>query len=241
MLNTLLGPTTRLVAGTASWNDFLAYLNEGSITSAIIETLNIVAVTLIAGGIIGLAIGVILWGTRKGSLFENALVYRVLDLIINLIRPIPFIIFLAAAQPLTIAIIGTSIGTTAVLCPMIVVCGVASSRLVEQNLLSVDPGMIEAARALGVSRWNILTSVLIPEALAPLILSYAFLFISVLDMSAMAGYIGGGGLGNFAIAYGYQKFNPYVTWCAVVIMIVLVQIVQLLANAFATHLLRRTH
>ena len=95
---------------------------------------------------------------------------------------------------------------------MVVMCTFATSRLVEQNLVPVDPGVIEAARSMGAGKLTIIRTVLIPEALAPLILAYAFLFIGVLDMSAMAGYIGGGGLGNFAIAYGYQKFDQTVTW-----------------------------
>lgn len=133
-------------------------------------------------------------------------------------RPIPFIIFLAAMQPLTIVVVGTSIGTVAAIFPMVVMCTFATSRLVEQNLVPVDPGVIEAARSMGAGKLTIIRTVLIPEALAPLILAYAFLFIGVLDMSAMAGYIGGGGLGNFAIAYGYQKFDQTVTWTAVIIM-----------------------
>lgn len=221
------------------WNDFMTYAQDGSFVQACIETLQIVCLTLFVGGLFGLFLGVLLWGTRPGSLFENRLFYRVLDICINMIRPIPFIIFLAAAQPVTIAVIGTSIGTAAVIFPMIIMCANASARLVEQNLLSVDAGVIEAARAMGVSRFSIITTILVPEALAPLILSYAFLFISVLDMSAMAGYIGGGGLGNFAIAYGYQKFNPCVTWACVIIMIVLVQIVQISSNAIANHILHK--
>ena len=114
-------------------------------------------------------------------------------------------------------------------------CTFATSRLVEQNLVPVDPGVIEAARSMGAGKLTIIRTVLIPEALAPLILAYAFLFIGVLDMSAMAGYIGG----NFAIAYGYQKFDQTVTWTAVIIMIVLVQVVQGIANAIAKRLLKR--
>lgn len=203
------------------------------------QTLAMVLITLVVGGALGLLLGVVLYGTRPGGLFAQPVVYRVLDVAVNLIRPIPFIIFLAAMQPVTIAVVGTSIGTVAAIFPMIVMCTVATSRLVEQNLVPVDPGMIEAARSMGASIWTIIWTVLIPEALAPLILAYAFLFIGVLDMSAMAGYIGGGGLGNFAIAYGYQKFDPVVTWTAVLIMIVLVQLVQGLANAVAKRLLKR--
>lgn len=203
------------------------------------QTLQMVLVTLVVGGFLGLILGVVLYGTRPGNLLENAVVYRILDTLVNIIRPIPFIIFLAAMQPLTIAVVGTSIGTTAAMFPMIIMCTVATSRLVEQNLVPVDAGIIEAARAMGASRLTIIRTVLIPEALAPLILAYAFLFIGVLDMSAMAGYIGGGGLGNFAIAYGYQKFDSVVTWTAVIIMIVLVQVVQGIANALAKRILKR--
>jgi D-methionine transport system permease protein len=206
---------------------------------SIAQTLEMVFITLVVGGAFGLVLGVILYGTRPGNLFENAAVYRVLDIVVNIVRPIPFIIFLAAMQPLTINVVGTSIGTMAAVFPMAVMCTFATSRLVEQNLVPVDSGVIEAARSMGASKIAIIRTVLIPEALAPLILAYAFLFIAVLDMSAMAGYIGGGGLGNFAIAYGYQKFDPTVTWTAVVIMIVLVQVVQGIANAFAKRLLRR--
>lgn len=223
-----------ILAGRGDWTVLRPMLFQ-----SIAQTLEMVFITLIVGGAFGLVLGVILYGTRPGNLFENAAVYRVLDIVVNIVRPIPFIIFLAAMQPLTINVVGTSIGTMAAVFPMAVMCTFATSRLVEQNLVPVDSGVIEAARSMGASKIAIIRTVLIPEALAPLILAYAFLFIAVLDMSAMAGYIGGGGLGNFAIAYGYQKFDPTVTWTAVVIMIVLVQVVQGIANAFAKRLLRR--
>ena len=198
----------------SDWNVLRPLLFE-----SIGQTLTMVLVTLVIGGFLGLILGVVLYGTRPGNLFENAVVYRILDIIVNIVRPIPFIIFLAAMQPLTIVVVGTSIGTVAAIFPMVVMCTFATSRLVEQNLVPVDPGVIEAARSMGAGKLTIIRTVLIPEALAPLILAYAFLFIGVLDMSAMAGYIGGGGLGNFAIAYGYQKFDQTVTWTAVIIMI----------------------
>lgn len=222
------------LAGRSDWTVLKPLLLQ-----SVAQTLEMVLVTLLIGGFLGLVLGVILYGTRPGNLFENTVVYHILDVIVNIIRPIPFIIFLAAMQPLTIKVVGTSIGTAAAIFPMVVMCTFATSRLVEQNLVPVDPGVIEAARAMGASKFTIIRTVLIPEALGPLILAYAFLFIGVLDMSAMAGYIGGGGLGNFAIAYGYQKFDQTVTWSAVVIMIVLVQVVQAIANALAKHVLKR--
>lgn len=233
---TAAGRASMALAGQGDWTVLKPMLFQ-----SIAQTLEMVFITLIVGGAFGLVLGVILYGTRPGNLFENAAVYRVLDIVVNIVRPIPFIIFLAAMQPLTIKVVGTSIGTMAAVFPMAVMCTFATSRLVEQNLVPVDSGVIEAARSMGASKITIIRTVLVPEALAPLILAYAFLFIAVLDMSAMAGYIGGGGLGNFAIAYGYQKFDPTVTWTAVVIMIVLVQVVQGIANAFAKRLLRRQH
>ena len=210
-----------------------------TIVTAVGETLLMVGATIIMGGLLGLALGVLLNTTRRGGILENRVLHTVLNVLVNIIRPIPFIIFLAAMQPLTSVVVGTSIGTGAAIFPMVVMCTFATSRLVEQNLVPVDPGVIEAARSMGAGKLTIIRTVLIPEALAPLILAYAFLFIGVLDMSAMAGYIGGGGLGNFAIAYGYQKFDQTVTWTAVIIMIVLVQVVQGIANAIAKRLLKR--
>ena len=203
----------------SDWNVLRPLLFE-----SIGQTLTMVLVTLVIGGFLGLILGVVLYGTRPGNLFENAVVYRILDIIVNIVRPIPFIIFLAAMQPLTIVVVGTSIGTVAAIFPMVVMCTFATSRLVEQNLVPVDPGVIEAARSMGAGKLTIIRTVLIPEALAPLIL---------------AGYIGGGALGDFAIAYGYQKFDQTVTWTAVIIMIVLVQVVQGIANAIAKRLLKR--
>ena len=233
-MNTWTIDAATSLAGKSDWTVLKPLLLQ-----SVAQTLEMVLVTLLIGGFLGLVLGVILYGTRPGNLFENTVVYHILDVIVNIIRPIPFIIFLAAMQPLTIKVVGTSIGTAAAIFPMVVMCTFATSRLVEQNLVPVDPGVIEAARAMGASKFTIIRTVLIPEALGPLILAYAFLFIGVLDMSAMAGYIGGGGLGNFAIAYGYQKFDQTVTWSAVVIMIVLVQVVQAIANALAKHVLKR--
>lgn len=228
------GAGDTLAAGNTDWSVLRPLLFD-----SIAQTLEMVFATLVIGGFLGLVLGIVLYGARPGNLFENAVLYRVLDFIVNIVRPIPFIIFLAAMQPVTITVVGTSIGTVAAIFPMAVMCTFATSRLVEQNLVPVDGGVIEAARSMGASRLTIIRTVLIPEALAPLILAYAFLFIAVLDMSAMAGYIGGGGLGNFAIAYGYQKFDQVVTWTAVVIMIVLVQLVQAIANALAKRILKR--
>lgn len=207
--------------------------------AAIGQTLQMVLATLVVGGILGLAYGLALYATRRGGLYASGGVYAVLSFVVNLIRPIPFIIFITAVRPVTIAVTGVSLGVRAAIFPMIVVATMATARLVEQNLVATDPGVIEAARAMGASKVNALVRVLVPEALAPLILGYAFLFVAVLDMSAMAGAIGAGGLGYFAIAYGYNRYNDVVTWVAVGVIIVLVQLAQLLGNRLARRVLHR--
>ncbi|MDR3116906.1 MAG: ABC transporter permease [Bifidobacteriaceae bacterium] len=206
---------------------------------AISETLYMVSITLGLGGLCGMFLGCVLWSTRKGSLFSQPVVYKILEFIVNLIRPIPFIIFLSAVQPATIAIVGTSLGTNAAIFPMVIFCTMATSRIVEQSLINVDYGVIEASFAMGASRLKTLFEVVIPEVLPPLVLGYAFIFIGIMDMSAMAGTIGGGGLGDFAIQYGYNKFNPLITWISVAIILVIVQFIQQFANFIAKKLLAR--
>lgn len=203
------------------------------------ETVYMVAVALSISGIVGLAIGAALYATRPGNLFANRPVFLVTNFLINIIRPIPFIIFLTAVAPVTRSIAGTTLGTEAAIVPITIMAAVVIGRVVEQNLVAVDPGVVEAAHAAGARRLSVLFGVVIPEALAPLVLGYTFMFIAVVDMSAMAGYIGGGGLGNFAIIYGYQQFNQQATWATVAIIIVIVQSGQLLGNWLAGRILRR--
>lgn len=203
------------------------------------ETVYMVAVSLAIAGVVGLVIGAALYATRPGNLFQNRVVFSVLNLVINIVRPIPFIIFLTAVAPVTRAVAGTTLGTEAAIVPITIMASVVIGRVVEQNLVAVDPGTVEAARAVGARRISVLFGIVIPEALAPLILGYTFMFIAVVDMSAMAGYIGGGGLGNFAIIYGYQQFDPQATWVTVAIIIVIVQAGQLLGNRLAQRILRR--
>lgn len=131
------------LASRSDWSVLRPLLGQ-----SVVQTLQMVLITIVVGGFLGLILGVILYGTRPGNLFENRYVYRILDILVNIIRPIPFIIFLAAMQPLTIKVIGTSIGTAAAIFPMCVMCTFATSRLVEQNLVPVDPGVIEAARSM---------------------------------------------------------------------------------------------
>ena len=203
------------------------------------ETLYIVGFTLFFGGLGGLLVGLGLYLTRAGSILANKPVFVVLNLFVNIVRPIPFIIFLAAAQPLARMVVGTGIGNNAIIFTISLAASFAMGRIVEQNLLTVTPGVIEAARSVGAGPLRIIFTVLLPEALGPLILGYTFIFVALVDMSAVAGYVGGGGLGNFALLYGYRQFNPVVTWAAVLLIIVLVQVVQFLGNWLARRAFRR--
>ena len=202
-------------------------------------TLYMVTVTLVLAGLIGLAVGMGLYVTRRGSIMENGAVFTVLNLLVNFVRPIPFIILLAALGKLTESVVGTRLGPNAAIFAMTIGATFAVARIVEQNLMTVDPGVIEAARSMGVSRWKIITTVILPEALGPLVLGYTFLVIGITDMSAMAGAIGAGGLGDFALRLGYQRFNDQVTWAAVIVIIILVQLVQFFGNWLARRIMRR--
>ncbi len=206
---------------------------------AIGTTLYIVSMALGIGGIIGLGLGVLLFMTRSGGLRPNKVVFTLLNLVINFFRPIPFIIFVTAVGPLTLAVIGSTIGTNAFVFPLAIMVSFASARLVEQSLVALDPGVIEAARSMGASTWTTIRTVVIPEALAPLILAYTYLFVAVVDMSALAGIVAGGGLGAFALSYGYQRFDWALTWITVGLIVVLVQSVQLLGNTLARRALHR--
>jgi D-methionine transport system permease protein len=203
------------------------------------ETLYIVGFTLFFGGIGGLLVGLGLYLSRAGSILENKAVFSVLNVLVNTVRPIPFIIFLAAAQPLARLVVGSGIGNEAIIFTIALAASFAMGRIVEQNLLTVTPGVIEAARSVGAGPVRIIFTVLLPEALGPLILGYTFIFVALVDMSAVAGYIGGGGLGAFALLYGYRQFDPVVTWAAVLLIIVFVQLVQFLGNRLARKALRR--
>jgi D-methionine transport system permease protein len=206
---------------------------------ATLETLYIVAVTLGIGGLGGLLLGVLLFTTRPGGIAPMRGLNIALNLVVNFFRPIPFVIFIAAVQPLARVVVGTGIGNPAIIFALSLAAAFGISRIVEQNLVSVDPGVLEASRAMGASRLRTVVTVLLPEALGPLILGYTFALVALVDMSAVAGVVGGGGLGAFALNYGYRQFEPVVTWAAVLVIIAFVQLCQFAGNALARKALRR--
>ncbi|STC69716.1 methionine ABC transporter permease [Corynebacterium pilosum] len=206
---------------------------------AIGETLYMVVITMIVGGFFGLILGLLLYTTRPSGILRNKVIYWTINVLVNFFRPIPFIIMIAMLYPVTVAVVNTSIGTDAATFVMCFAATFTVARIVEQNLVAIDPGVIEAARSMGAGPWKIITSVILREALGPLILGYTFIFIAVIDMSAMAGYIGGGGIGDFAIVYGYRSFEPQVTFAAVIVIVVIVQLAQFLGNWLSKKAMRR--
>lgn len=203
------------------------------------ETIYMVAATFAISGGLGLVLGVLLYTTRSGGLLANRPTFWTINFLVNLIRPIPFIILLAALQPLALEVVGTGIGNEAVIHAMVWAATFSIARIVEQNLVSIDPGVVEAARAMGASRLRIIVTVILPEAFGPLILGFTFVIIALIDYSALAGIVGGGGLGNLAIVEGYQRFRHEVTWLAVAVVVVMVQLLQILGNLAARKVLRR--
>lgn len=209
----------------ADWDRLGPTLGE-----AVVDTLVMVMVTMLLAGVLGLIVGVLLYTTRDGGILRNRPIYWLMNILVNFIRPIPFIIMIAMFAPLTLMVVGTTIGRNAAIFVMIIAATFAVARIVEQNLVAIDPGVIEAARATGATRWRIITTLLVPEALGPLILGYTFICIAVVDMSALAGTLDGGGLGAFALDYGYKRWNFGVVWVTVIVIIVLVQLAQALGN-----------
>ncbi|MDN5582122.1 MAG: methionine ABC transporter permease [Corynebacterium sp.] len=225
---------TLLLAKDTDW-EFLSPIYQ----DAIVETLYMAIWGLAIGGLAGLVLGVLLFTTRSGGVLANRPVFWVLNILVNIVRPIPFIILLTALGPLTKIITGSILGINAATFAIIIAASFGAARIVEQNLVSIDPGVIEAARAMGAGPFRIIFTVIIPEALGPLILGGTFMFIAIVDMSAMAGYIGAGGLGDFAIQYGYRAFDNNVTYVALVTIIVIVQAAQLFGNWLARRVMRR--
>ncbi|MGG0670967.1 methionine ABC transporter permease [Lederbergia citrisecunda] len=203
------------------------------------ETITMVLGTLVFSSIVGMALGILLFTTREGNILENRFISALLNFFINIIRPIPFIILLFVLSPVTREVIGTTIGTAAAIFPMTIAASFVVARVVENNLISIDPGVIEAAEAMGASPRQIIFTVLIPEALGPLILGLTFVTVGLIDFSAVAGTVGGGGLGHVAMTHGYQRFDSSVMFVTVVILIILVQLAQWIGNFLSKKVMRR--
>ncbi len=191
-----------------------------------LQPLYMVAMSTLIGTLIGAPLGIFLATSRRGELLSTPVVNTVLGLIVNAARSTPFIILVVAIIPLTRLIAGTSIGTTAAIVPLTIAAAPFIARLIETAIREVDAGLIEAARAMGASPGQIVRKVLVPEAMPGIILGLTLAVVSLIGYSAMVGAVGGGGLGDLGIRYGYQRFMPEVMLAVVVILILLVQMVQ---------------
>ncbi|UXR71621.1 MULTISPECIES: methionine ABC transporter permease [unclassified Staphylococcus] len=208
-------------------------IDSSQLLEALYQTLYMVTVSLVIGALIGIPLGILLVVTRPNGIWPNAVIHHVLNTIINILRSVPFIILLIAIVPFTKLLVGTSIGTTAAIVPLTVYVAPYIARLVENSLLEVDDGIIEAANAMGASPVQIIRYFLLPEALGSLILSITTAIIGLIGATAMAGAVGGGGIGDMALVYGYQRFDTLVILITVVVLVIIVQLIQSLGNVLA--------
>ena len=203
------------------------------------ETMYMVAVSSFLSAFFGIPLGVLLLVTDKGHILENAAINKPLGAVVNMLRSIPFIILMVAIIPLTRMIAGSSIGTTAACVPLTLAAIPFAGRLVETALKEVPFGLVEAAQSMGASPFQIIYKVLIPEALPTIIDSMTNVIVNLISYSAMAGAIGGGGLGDLAIRYGYQRFRLDVMLATIAILVIVVQLIQSLGNYLARRVNKR--
>lgn len=206
---------------------------------ATLDTLYMVGFSTIFTAFLGIPLGVFLVISDKGHICENVILNRVLSAFVNLFRAIPFIILILLLFPLSKWIIGTTLGATAATIPLIVGVAPFYARLVETGLREVDSGVIEAAYSMGASRWTIVWKVLLPEALPSIISGLTITCVSLISFSAMAGIVGGGGLGDVAYRYGFQSFNDKLLYTCGILLVILVQAVQMIGDRVARGLDKR--
>ena len=209
------------------------------LTKALGETVYMVVVSMIIATIIGVPLGVLLHTTSKGQILESLAVNRIVGAIVNAVRSIPFIILLVAIIPFTRLLVGSAIGTTAAMVPLVIAAIPFIGRQVETSLKEVPFGLVEAAQSMGATPAQIIWKVLLPESMSSIVAQLTTVIISLVGESAMAGAVGGGGLGDLAIRYGYQRFRPEIMLATVVILIVLVQLVQFVGHTLAKRLDKR--
>ena len=197
------------------------------------ETIYMVAISTFLSYIFGLVLGIILVITSKSNISENKSVNSVLGSIVNATRSIPFIIFLILVIPLTRILVGTSIGTVASIVPLTLAAIPFVARLVEASLKEIEWGLVEAALSMGANTWEIITKVLLPEAKPSILLGVAITTINLIGYSAMAGIVGGGGLGTLAYYYGFQRYQYSIMWITVIVLIIMVQAIQMIGDRLA--------
>jgi len=207
--------------------------------NATVQTIYMVVVSSFFAVVLGLPIGVLLVITQEGHIGEKRSIHKCLNTIINITRSIPFLILMIALFPLSRLIVGTTIGTTATIVPLSIAAAPFAARMIESSLLEIDPGVIEAAQSMGATPKQIIFKVLLPESLPSLILGITTTIINLIGYSAMAGAIGGGGLGDLAIRYGYYRYEMDIMIATIIILVLMVQIVQGIGNSLAKYLTKK--
>ena len=210
------------------------------VVEGIFVTLYMTLATTFMGYVLGLPMGIALVITAPKGLRPNKIIYKVLDVVVNVVRSFPFLILLIVIQPLTRIIVGKSYGPTATIVPLTLSAAPFIARMVESSLLEVDHGVIEAAQSMGANLWTIIWKVMIGEAKTSLIVNVPIALGTILGYSAMAGIVGGGGLGDIAIRYGYYRYDSSIMWVTVVLLIVLVQLMQYIGMTISKKLDKRT-
>lgn len=203
------------------------------------ESLYMTIGATVFGYLLGLPVGILLAVTDKAGIHPNAAVYKVFDVIVNILRSIPFLILLILLIPFTRAIVGKSYGPTATIVPLVIAAAPFIARMVESSLKEVDAGVVEAARSMGADNFTIITKVLLVEARTSLVVGSMIALGTILGYSAMAGSVGGGGLGDIAIRYGYHRYETDIMTVTVILLIVLVQIFQTIGMRVASRLDKR--
>ena len=210
------------------------------VVEGIFVTLYMTLATTFMGYVLGLPMGIALVITAPKGLRPNKIIYKVLDVVVNVVRSFPFLILVIVIQPLTRIIVGKSYGPTATIVPLTLSAAPFIARMVESSLLEVDHGVIEAAQSMGANLWTIIWKVMIGEAKTSLIVNVTIALGTILGYSAMAGIVGGGGLGDIAIRYGYYRYDSSIMWVTVVLLIVLVQLMQYIGMTISKKLDKRT-
>lgn len=205
-------------------------INWSEITKATADTLVMLGWSLLFTVIIGMALGIILFLTSKGQLLQNLPLYGVLSLIVNILRSVPFVILMISVFPITKAIVHTTIGVQGAIPPLVIAAAPFLARLVETALREIDSGVIEAAQSMGATPWQIVWRVLMPEARPGLISAVTVTAVALLSYSAMSGVVGGGGLGDLSLRYGYMRFRTDIMIVTVVILVLFVQLLQMLGD-----------
>ena len=208
------------------------FIYHKDLVQALMDTLYMVGISGIIGAIIGIPAGIALVVTRQGNILANKTFYKILGTVVNILRSIPFVILLTAITPVTRAIVGTTIGTIGAIVPLTFAVAPFIARQIESTLLEVDSGVIEAAKSMGSSPMEIIFRVLIVEGLPGVIYALTIAVINLIGYSAVAGTVGGGGLGDFAIRYGYQYFKTDIMVVTIIILLIIVNLVQFIGEFF---------